>query len=194
VPTQAAAQFEGSAGEVQVGGERGADLRGGDSVDGCQGDGEPRERGGGLVKQTGQHAGGDRPWDASQVAHGQVASKVAEDQPFALERPEQAAHSDSALAAGSPLQAVQRVLDVVCVDFPKRCHAGRRPRSEDRPQSAQVAANAFPAARLVLPGALAAQRLHPCVDLLGDGLRQRGQHPLDPSQIAVLVQSRIVDE
>ncbi|MFG3510293.1 hypothetical protein ACGF5F_32885 [Streptomyces sp. NPDC047821] len=41
---------------------------------------------------------------------------------------------------------------------------------------------------------MAAQRLHPCADLLGDGLRQRGQHPLDPGQITVLVQSGIVDE
>ncbi|RSS67691.1 hypothetical protein [Streptomyces sp. WAC06128] len=40
---------------------------------------------------------------------------------------------------------------------------------------------------------MAAQRLHPCADLLGDGLRQRGQHPLDPGQITVLVQSGIVN-
>ncbi|MFD3622168.1 hypothetical protein ACFWWT_44795 [Streptomyces sp. NPDC058676] len=191
---QAAAYFEGSAGEVQVSGARGADLGGGNGVDGGQGDSEARERGLGTVEQSDQQVGGNRPWDACQIAHGEVARKVAEDRPLALEGPKQAAQGGGELASGGPGQVLQRVLEMIRGNFPKGRHTSRRPCGENRLEGRQVAADTLPTAWLVLTGPLAAQHVHPCADLVGDGLRQRVERGFDPGQVAVLVEFGVVHE
>ncbi len=190
---QAAVQFEGSAGEVQVDGERGADLGCGEGVNGGQGDGEPRERGLGTVEQAGQLVGGNWPWDACHIAHGQVAVRVAKDDLLPLEGPERAAQCDGELVSGGAGH-LQRLLKMVGGDFAKGRHAGLRPRGEGGPEVGQVAADAFPIARLVLAGALASQHVRPCADLVADELRQCLELPLDPGQNAVPVEPEVIDE
>ena len=71
-----------------------------EAVDGDQGDDEFGHRPVGAVDQAAEPVSGNRDGEADDGGHGDAAGGVAEDQPFLLERLEQAAEGAGQVQAG----------------------------------------------------------------------------------------------
>jgi hypothetical protein len=107
-----------SANEQPTGGQ--VELRGfllAQAGDGDQGDDESGHRPVGPVDEAAQAVGGDRGGEAAQRGQRNAAGGVSEDDPFLLERAEQAVQGREQVAGGDWRLPVERGLGVVAGDL-----------------------------------------------------------------------------
>ncbi|MGA5474119.1 hypothetical protein ACPCUK_35785 [Streptomyces arboris] len=150
VPSEAAADDEGAACEVQVAGEDRAQFMDGHGMDGGKDEDQTPEGSLRLPQRVGQQVAGDRLGDACRAADAKVLGGVAEDHSFPFQCPEQAAQAEGELPAGPSGLAVHGRVDVVPGNLSKREHSGLCPSREHGLEGGQVRADRVVAAGLAL--------------------------------------------
>jgi len=167
VPPEIPADEQAPAWYVEVAQEEPGNLALAEPMDGDQGDDELGHRAVGPVDQAAEPTGGDRDGKTYDCRHRDPAGGVTEDEPFLLERLEQAAEGAGQIQAGLPRPPFENLADVLCGDLPKaRDPAG--PQDQYGAEVAEVFPDRLEGHRAMRAAAFTPQDQDPAAQLAGD--------------------------